>query len=151
MIHSQENIKSVTTNLDYPKLILSAKSGSLSFVIKVKKPSLQEYNFTTLFLNWKIQLLANQVSEKVNFFLWVDDAAIFLIVITEDRRIHLWFCWNWKTLKVLALLTHLAVSISSQNLFQVGIWDNDATLPDAVSASSVVGYAFQKCLFEIIL
>ena len=32
------------------------------------------------------------------------------------------------------------------------IWDNDAALPDAVSASSVdMDYSFQKCLFEIIL
>ena len=151
MIHSQENIKSVTTNLDYPELILSSKSGSSSFVIKIKKLYLEEYNFTALLLNWKIELLANQVNEKVNFFLQVSDAAIFLIVIREDLRIHLCFCWNWKILKVLAVLTHLAVSILDQNLFQVGIWDNDATLPDAVSASSVVGYSFQKCLFEIIL
>ena len=68
MIHSQENIKSVTTNVDYPELILSAKRGSSSFVVKVKKLSLDEYNFTALILNWKIELLANQVNEKVNFF-----------------------------------------------------------------------------------
>ena len=151
VIHSQENNKSLTTNLDYPELILSEKSGSLSFVIKAKKLSLEEFNFTTLFLNWKIKLLANQVNEKVNFSLWVNDAAIFLIVIREDLRIHLCFCWNWKSLKVLADLTHLAVSILGQDLFQVGTWDNDATLPDAVLVSSVVGYSFQKCLFEIIL
>ena len=84
-------------------------------------------------------------------FLWGDDAAIFLIVIREDLKIHLCFCWNWKSLKVLAVLTHLAVSILGQHLFQVWIWDNDETLPDAVSASSVVGYSFHKCLFEPIL
>ena len=151
VIHSQENNKSLTTNLDYPELILREKSGSLSFVIKAKKLSLEEFNFTTLFLNWKIKLLANQVNEKVNFSLWVNDAAIFLIVIREDLRIHLCFCWNWKILEVLAVLIHLAVSILDHNQLQVGIWDNDATLPDAVSGSSVVGYSFQKRLFEIIL
>ena len=67
VIHSQENIKSVTTNLDYPELILSSKSGSSSFVIKIKKLYLEEYNFTALLLNWKIELLPNQVNEKVNF------------------------------------------------------------------------------------
>ena len=61
------------------------------------------------------------------------------------------FLLKLKSLKVLAVLTHLAVSILGQHLFQVWIWDNDETLPDAVSASSVVGYSFHKCLFEPIL
>ena len=43
MTHSQENIKSVTANLDYLELILREKSGkvdrvlSLSFIFKLKK------------------------------------------------------------------------------------------------------------------
>ena len=51
VIRSQENIKSVTANLDYPELKLSEKSGSSSFFTKVRKLSLEEFNFTALFLN----------------------------------------------------------------------------------------------------
>ena len=84
--------------------------------------------------------------------MWVDDAEIFIIVIRQDLRRHLCFCWNWKSLKVLAVLTHLEVSILGQDLFQVCIYDNDAALSDAVSASSVaVDCTFQKCLFETVL
>ena len=67
------------------------------------------------------------------------------IVISENFRRHLCFCWNWKKLKVLADLTHLAVSILDQDLFQVSIWDNDAALLDVASVSLVAAdYLFQK-------
>ena len=74
------------------------------------------------------------------------------IVIREDLRGHFCFCGNLKSLQVLAVLTHVAVSTLGQELFQVGIWDNDTALSVAVSASSViVDYSFQKSLFGIIL
>ena len=37
--------------------------------------------------------------------MWVNDGAIFLIVIREDLRKQLCFCWNWKSLKALTVLT----------------------------------------------
>ena len=119
--------------------------------LRQKKLSLEEFNFSPL--NFKLKNWTPCKSSKweIKLFLWLDNVASFLIVIREDLRRHLSFCWNWKSLKVSAILTHLAVSILGQDLFQVGIWNNDATLPDAVSASSVVGYSFQMCLFEKIL
>ena len=115
-----------------------------------QKNFLWKFNFTALFLNLKNELLESQVNEKV-IYLWVDDATMFFAVIKEDLRRHLCFCRNWINVKVLEVLTHLTVSILGQGLFQIGIWDKDTALADAVSASSIaVDYSFQKCLFEII-
>ena len=125
---------SIDDNIRWKKWIFD-----VSFVSKVKKLSLGEFNFTALFLNWKIELLASQVNEELNVFLWVNDGSIFFIVIREDLRKHLCFCWNWKSLKALTVLTQFwhsfdTVSILGHYRFHVGIWNNDATLPDAVSA-----------------
>ena len=129
MIHSQESIKRVAANLDYPhyyELILSEKSGSPSYVLPLrqkKKLSLGEFNFIALFLNWKIEPPCKSSKWESKCFLWVDNAAIFFIAIREDLRRHLCFCWNWKSLKVLVVLAHLAVSILGQDLLWVDIWE----------------------------